>query len=418
MPAASASALVIGAGVVGHACALDLLRRGWRVTLVDPDFDPRAPGAAASWGNAGHIATEQVEPLASPAALRSALRRQYALGGALQVRDALALAPWIARYLRASTPARFVSGRNALRGLLAGALPAWQRLAQALGDPQLLREDGHWVCWESDASAARGQATWAQADTGTAQCAALAPAQLQRLRGLLPTSIAGAIGFTGSAQISDPLRLARALGDAFAHAGGQLRRVRIDALLADAGHVRARTQAGELLDADRILVCAGVRSRTLVEGLGLRAPLAAERGYHLQWAKHDWPADLPPLVFEDRSMIVTRFEGGLRAASFVELARPDTPPDPGKWQRLRRHVAQLGLPVRGGPTQWHGARPTLPDYLPAIGISPRFANLGYALGHQHLGLTLAAITGELLGAACDGATPALPLDAFDLQRFG
>jgi D-amino-acid dehydrogenase len=52
--------LVIGAGVVGHACALALQARGRRVTLTDPD---RA-GLAASWGNAGHIATEQVEPLA------------------------------------------------------------------------------------------------------------------------------------------------------------------------------------------------------------------------------------------------------------------------------------------------------------------------------------------------------------------
>ncbi|HEX2083714.1 MAG TPA: FAD-dependent oxidoreductase, partial [Xanthomonadaceae bacterium] len=81
--AASGTALVIGAGVIGHACALALQRQGWQVVLTDPD---RA-GVAASWGNAGHIATEQVEPLASPAMLRSAPRRLYAFGGALDIRD-------------------------------------------------------------------------------------------------------------------------------------------------------------------------------------------------------------------------------------------------------------------------------------------------------------------------------------------
>ena len=54
--------LVVGAGVIGLACALRLAREGHRVTLVDRG----APGRGTSFGNAGHIATEQVFPLASP----------------------------------------------------------------------------------------------------------------------------------------------------------------------------------------------------------------------------------------------------------------------------------------------------------------------------------------------------------------
>ena len=45
-----------------------------------------------------------------------------------------------------------------------------------------------------------------------------------------------------------------------------------------------------------------------------------------------------------------------------------------------------------------GSRPTLPDYLPAIGRSERTPNLLYAFGHQHLGLTLAPITATLVAA--------------------
>ncbi len=55
---------VIGAGVIGAAAAFALAREGRRVLLLD-----RAePGVAgASFGNAGHIAAEMVQPLPSPA---------------------------------------------------------------------------------------------------------------------------------------------------------------------------------------------------------------------------------------------------------------------------------------------------------------------------------------------------------------
>src|SRR3546814_13660748 len=79
----------------------------------------------------------------------------------------------------------------------------------------------------------------------------------------------------------------------------------------------------------------------------------------LQSDGRGWPDDLPPIVFEDRSLIVTRFRSGLRAASFVEFGRSDDPPDTRKWRRLHAHAEPLGLPIgavaqprlRCGPTQ-------------------------------------------------------------------
>jgi D-amino-acid dehydrogenase len=163
------------------------------------------------------------------------------------------------------------------------------------------------------------------------------------------------------------------------------------------------------------VVAAGAASAALVAPLRLRAPLIAERGYHVEGAPGDWPADMPPVVFEDRSMIVTRFAGRLRAASIVEFATLETPPDPRKWARLRAHVAALGLSLREPTEPWIGARPTLPDYLPAIG---RRGAVAYAFGHQHLGLTLSATTGEALAALLHGQVPAFDLAPFDLTRFG
>jgi D-amino-acid dehydrogenase len=116
-------------------------------------------------------------------------------------------------------------------------------------------------------------------------------------------------------------------------------------------------------------------------------------------------------------MILTRFASALRACSFVELADVDAPADPRKWKRLRKHVAELGLPFGDAPSQWMGARPTLPDYVPAIGRSDRAPNLIYAFGHQHLGLTLGPLTGDIVLALALGAEPPVSLLPFNVERF-
>jgi D-amino-acid dehydrogenase len=41
----------------------------------------------------------------------------------------------------------------------------------------------------------------------------------------------------------------------------------------------------------------------------------------------------------------------------------------------------------------------------------------YAFGHQHLGLTLSAVTGELVGDLALGRTPSIDLSPFDIARF-
>ncbi|WP_416366324.1 NAD(P)/FAD-dependent oxidoreductase [Sphingomonas aurantiaca] len=217
--------------------------------------------------------------------------------------------------------------------------------------------------------------------------------------------------FTGSGQIVDLRRLATTLEAAVSARGGRI--VREAARLTDDA---GRTGIAEH-DVDLVLVTAGVRSRALLEPLGYRVPMIAERGYHIRARADGWPADLPPLVFEDHAMIVTRYADCVQAASFVELGDPDAPPDPRKWARLEHHVRTLGLPIEGPFERWMGARPTLPDYLPAIGRSTRSANLVYAFGHQHLGLTLAPVTAQLVAALVAGTAPAVSLAPFDLDRF-
>ncbi|PZQ58784.1 MAG: FAD-dependent oxidoreductase [Sphingomonas taxi] len=413
---APATAIIIGNGVVGLCVAIALQRRGVAVTIVAPD----APWRGASWGNAGHVAVEQVEPLASLATVRSVPRRLFARGGAVALppRAVTAWLPFALRLLRAGTPGRFARGKAALSAALATAMPAWRRLLADAGTPSLLREDGHFIVWEDAARAAHGRAQWLAADTGTATVRDATPDELARLAAVTRVPLAGAIRFSGSGQITDPAALGQALYARFDASGGVFVHGRAARVTADDRGARVVLEGGRALDAAVAVVAAGAESAALVTPAGLRAPLIAERGYHIEADPGDWPADLPPVVFEERATIVTRFAHRLRAASFVEFAHAATPPDPRKWARLRGHVAALGLGFAEPVSQWIGARPTLPDYLPAIGRAARTPALAYAFGHQHLGLTLAATTGEAVAALLCGERPAFDLAPFDLRRFG
>ncbi|MBI0474139.1 FAD-binding oxidoreductase [Sphingomonas sp. MA1305] len=398
---------ILGGGIVGRSIALALAGRGARVVLVD-DGDM----AAASWGNAGHIAIEQGAPLASLATIASVPRRLFLRGGAVALppRMAGAWLPFSLRLALAARPARFAAGTHALGTLLRAAAPAWQRLAAAIDAPTLLALDGHVVAWESGATATAGRAAWAAAPIGTASLRDLAAGELATLRGLAP-AVAGAVRFDGTGRIADLGRLAAALDAALARAG--VERVTQRARLIRDG----RRVAIEGVAADRIVVAAGIGSRALLASIGWRVPLIAERGYHARFAPGDWPAGQVPVVFEDRSLIVTRYADTVQAAGFVEFGRAEAPADPRKWRRLEAHVAALGLPVGPVASRWMGVRPTLPDYLPAIGRATQVDDLFYAFGHQHLGLTLGPLTGELVADLVTGATPAADLAPFALERL-
>jgi D-amino-acid dehydrogenase len=405
-------ALILGGGVVGLSIATGLQRVGIEVTVIDT-----APAlGAASWGNAGHIAIEQVEPLASWPVIRSAPRRLFSRGGALGLPPSQ-IKRWLPFAWRMASAANRVDhGRTALRSLLTNALPAWKSLNEHLGMPGLVRETGHFVVWESAASAAAGLAAWRSTDIGSARFHACDADEMRQLASLMKQAPAGAIRFENTAQIADLPKLADSLRTSITARSGRIVNAKARAIDHRERSVSVTLGDGSPIEADFAVVAAGVRSRELMQPYCRSVPIIAERGYHLQMTDHRWP-DLPPVVFEDRSMIVTRFESGLRAASFVEFGDIDAPPDERKWQRLRSHVTALGLPCNDPARQWMGARPTLPDYLPAIGRLPHAPNILYAFGHQHLGLTLAAITGDLIAQLATNSPTAVSLTPFDLQRF-
>ncbi|MFH8473484.1 NAD(P)/FAD-dependent oxidoreductase [Streptomyces sp. NPDC018000] len=66
---------------------------------------------------------------------------------------------------------------------------------------------------------------------------------------------------------------------------------------------------------------------------------------------------------------------------------------------------------------YHGFRPYLPDHLPAIGPDPRVPGLFHACGHEGAGIGLAPATGLLIADAIGGRKPVLDLGPFAPDRF-
>jgi D-amino-acid dehydrogenase len=64
-----------------------------------------------------------------------------------------------------------------------------------------------------------------------------------------------------------------------------------------------------------------------------------------------------------------------------------------------------------------GCRPSLPDGLPVIDVSPRFPSIFFAFGHSHYGLMGGAITGKLIAELATGAAPSIDLAPYSADRF-
>lgn len=403
---------IIGAGIVGSAIAWRLSREGHRVLLLDR-AEPASAGA--SFGNAGHIACEQLEPLPSLRLLMTFWGELNAFGGPVHVplRRIAALAPWMARFAVAAVHQR----RNtpALAALVRPAADSLERALREVGHPELLVRHGHYALW-CGPRAPEHAARTAHAARALQVRTEAAPENLTRAVGAHAPGAVSGLWYPDSAHVIDPRSVARAFVDAAVEAGARFDQTEVRELLPEGDRITVCTE-GRRLSVQAAVVCAGVQSGPLLRRFGVNAPLTAERGYHLEFP------DTPPLcdapvVYMTHSIIVTPMRGRLRATSYLEFERHDAPPDARKLRRLRRSLERFGYRSATAHAGWVGSRPTLPDYLPGIGRAPGPAPLYYALGHQHLGLTLAAPTAEAMAALLAQRRPPLDLRPFDLRRFG
>ena len=409
-------AVVIGAGIVGICTARALQRDGAAVTVIDP----LPPGRSTSFGNAGGMAVTEVAPLALPGTISRVPGWLLDPLGPLTIRWSYLpqLAPWLWRFWRASTRARAEAAARALAALNASAYDDYAPLLAEAGIADILYRQGCISLCESEEALARDALEWELKRRNGVRIERLAPEELRQMEpALAPIFVAGML-MPDWGHVADPYRVVAAIAENFARQGGVLKAARVTHVETGArGAEAVRTDADERVSCDEVVIAAGAWSGALARQLGSKVPLESERGYHTTLPTPGLSVNRM-LHSAEGGFVVTPMAMGLRLAGTVELGGLELPPDYARARVLVKRAQRFlpGLNAEGG-SEWMGHRPSLPDSLPVIARSPHFANVFYAFGHGHLGLTEGATTGRLIAALAAGRDPGLDLAPFRIDRF-
>ncbi|MEH6814702.1 MAG: FAD-dependent oxidoreductase [Motiliproteus sp.] len=406
---------IIGAGVVGVCCAITLQQAGLRVALIDRD----GISEGCSKGNAGHFATEQVLPLATPGLLWKIPGMLLDPLGPVAIRWPYLprIAPWLMQFMLNTRKAPFEQGADALTSLNEASLPAWLRLLQQTGAEDQLKIDGSVLVFEKDQSFKDYQTTRETLTRHGVNSALLSGDQVREMEPHLSAGIRHGVFFPDTGHTANPHRLTKTLADFFVSNGGRFVQQPVSDLRTLDGGV-AFQMGDSQVQVPKLVLATGAWSRSLVKQLTHTSiPLDTERGYHLMLPNDANQLRLP-VSSADRRFIMSPMDEGLRLAGTVEFGGLELPANMERAKMLSKHARAL-LPSLDN-TQgecWMGFRPSLPDSLPVIDRVGPQGQVLLAFGHQHLGLTQAALTAELIRDLAHAETPDINLEPFSLGRF-
>ncbi len=413
---------IIGAGIVGACSAVEALRQGYRVTIVDP----AEPGGeqSASYGNGCWLSPMSVIPPAVPGLWKKVPKFLMDPLGPLAIRWAYfpRVAPWLIQYLRAGwTWESVAEAARALRPLVVDAPALHKGLAEEAGVGHLIERRGLIYIYPSRADFEAEARTWQIRHDVGVRWLELDADELRQREPDLDRRYTFGIMVEEGGHCTDPGAYTAAL---VAHAvaqGATLARARATGFAIEGGQLRAvRTDQGEIA-ADAAVLAAGAHAKPLAAAAGDRVPLETERGYHAEVADPE-VSPRHGLMPSDGKMSVMRTRNGLRCAGQVEIAGLEAAPNWKRAEILRDHLLRCfpGLP-RDLPTDrvkvWLGHRPSMPDGKPCLGLSSASPDIVHAFGHGHTGLVAGARTGRVVAALLAGQPPEIPIAPFDPRRF-
>ena len=410
---------VVGAGVVGLACAWELRRRGAEVVVLER----AGVGGGVSRGNTGWVSPSLTYPLPGPGMLREGVRQLITGGDAFVLRPRLdpAFVGWLRSFRRNCSSARFDAGIRALLAL--------NRRTLELFD--VYHDAG--VAFEMH--------------TAGLVVAARTPAGLDLYRRTFQRL--GELGYDGGsideldagalAAVEPALDRTRVVAGLHARIDRFVRPEQLTAGLAE--HLRgdgveiregcelrtlARRTAGWVLEttsgavaAQQVVVAAGLPTAPLLRRLGVRVPLMGARGYSVTIAGRGTPPR-HALYLAEAKLGLSPFDGGVRVAGVFELGARNVDVSPAVGERLlaaARPYLSGWQPDPDGPVEpWAGLRPATPDGLPLIGALPGLDDIYLATGHGMLGVTLAPATANLLAPLVLEGRAAPELTPFDPAR--
>jgi D-amino-acid dehydrogenase len=410
---------VVGAGVVGLACAWELRRRGAEVVVLER----ASVGGGVSRGNTGWVSPSLTYPLPAPGMVRQGLRQLLTGGEAFVLRPTLdpAFVRWLWSFRRNCSSARFDAGIRALLALNRRTLELFDAYRDAgvafemhtAGLVVAARTPGGLDLYRKTFRRLRelGYEGGSIDELDAAGLAALEPA-LDRTR-VVAGLHARVDRFVRPEQLTAGLAERLRADGVEIHEGCELR-----TLARRDGGWALETTSGPVT-AQRLVVAAGLPTAPLLRRLGVRVPLMGARGYSVTLAGRGTPPR-HALYLAEAKLGLSPFDEGVRVAGVFELGARSDDVSPAVGERLlaaARPYLEGWQPDPDGPVEaWAGLRPATPDGLPLIGALPGLDGLYLATGHGMLGVTLGPATADLLAPLVLEGRAAPELAPFDPAR--
>jgi D-amino-acid dehydrogenase len=412
---------VIGAGIIGVNCALELQSLGFQVTLIDKNDI----GEGCSKSNAGHFATEQVFPLAEPSLLWQLPKLLLDPLGpmALSPRYFPKALPWFVKFIHNMFASKRTKNSHAIKSLNLHAIDYYKPLLKAANAEHLLTEKGSLLVYE-DTAVRRIEQLYRHYKEASVPVMQLNRAQTLLLEPNLSKKINGSLYFTDVAHTVNPLQICQALAKLAIDKGCIFKKCHISHLSHNDENISLTTK-NETLVFDQVVIAAGAWSKALLKPLGYKLPIEAERGYSFDLPPSEKNQTLTrPVASVERKFIITPMGHGLRLSGTVEFSGLEEDANYKRANSLYKNAGhilaslpQVNLQKHSSENKWMGHRPSLPDSLPVIGQAPKHKNVFLALGHQHLGLTQGAITGKLIGQVLTNQPTDIEIKPFCISRF-
>ena len=406
--------LVVGGGVVGVCIAHYLVERGVHTTLLERG----EICSGASHGNGGWIFPSESAPIPGPGVIREALPWLFNPESPFWIRPraSLALLRWLWDFRRACNANAARESFRLRRALSLASLERFAEFAKTLdfgftqrGLALIFRTAKAMRDAQRDVDlleATGGSAKWLDVEELRGRVSSLSP------------DLAGGLEFSDDAHIT-PGDFVRGLAADVARRGAAIE-THTEVLGVEwsrRGPVRVRTTRGDFR-ADEVVLAAGAWTPELTQGLGLRLPVEAAKGYSITVERPEGHPDLPLALVEGK-IFVTPMGSRLRFGGTLELAGLDMRMNQRRVDALSR-TARSYLPgILRTPTVeiWRGLRPLTPDDLPILGRPAGTSGLILATGHGMSGISQGPITGELIAQLANGETPEIDLAPFSPDRF-
>ena len=409
-----ADALVIGGGAVGACVALELVRSGTSVTLLEREAEL---GTGCSAGTVGSICPSHSAPLAMPSALKAGFTWLLKPDGPLYVEPRAAIVPWLARFIASCRPAQAARRHQFMRELSTVSLELHAGLA-AQGLETTFQRQGTLVVCETDSGLEEAKHEATENVEAGLDATVMSAEELRALEPGLSRHFVGGVLYPAEAHCDSKL-FVQAVGEA-AEAEGALVRTRTEvlALRRKGSRITAVDTTDGTLTAGTVVLASGAWAGRLASAAGLFVPIEGGKGYHVEVpAVEDGPSR--PVFGHETRVVVTPLEGRIRIGGTFELSGLDLTVSA---QRLRAvdaagrrafpSIARLDV-----QQVWRGLRPCSPDGVPIVGRPASVENLVVATGHTHMGIALAPITGQLVRELVNGEPPSFDMAALSPNRF-